>query len=256
MSLKAILLSTYSKNEKYIDPCISAIDILWPSHPKIWVISDRGNFKYKERVIVKSRNWANVMIGGIDSLLSTHMLEIDDHVIMLLEDHTPIETINEKWINSIMIYIGMKGLKYVNLSHHGQGDKAGEIDGIYIYKIKDDFIYYSSFHPAIWNVGHLRNIMNQAILLNKPDPWHAEEVKIHNVIHHTAIIQNCDCIWPSSFSGFLKSRRANIEVLKNMKNPALRDLRKILMRDWILAAPERMARKLYHAFKDSLYTIY
>lgn len=256
MPLKAILLSTYSRNEKYIDPCVSAIDLLWPSHPKIWVISDRGKFKYKERVIVKNCNWAGVMINSIDSLIDTHALGADDYVVMLLEDHTPIETINEKWINSVIIYMGMKGLKYVNLCHHGEGDEAGEIGGVRIYKIKDDFLYYSSFHPAIWNVGHLRNIINRAILSNKPDPWHAEEVRIDNVIHYTAIGQNRNYIWPSSFSGFLKNRTANLEALKNMKNPALRDLKKVLTRDRILSAPGRMARKLYHAFKNSLHTIY
>lgn len=63
--LKAILIPTYSKNERYIDPCVEVLDALWPKHPQTWVLSDTGDFEYVGRVITDSPSWAGVVRGGL-----------------------------------------------------------------------------------------------------------------------------------------------------------------------------------------------
>lgn len=253
MPLQAVIMPTYSKNEKYIDLCIKAMDAFWVAHPPIWVLSDRGRYKYQNSIIIKSPHWVEVLKKGIEELLERNILKDDDYILLLHEDHIPIRNVPEEIIVSFTDCAVRRGLKFVSLSGHGGKVKIDEIEGIGLFRIADDFQYYSEHHPAIWHIGHLLNILEKAMLFNCLSPWESEYIKIPNVVHYTiGEYKPENYIWPSSFSGFLKYGRVNIKAVRKMKSRQLGVLKRMLMADWIIQMPGyffcRLKRKVKKVF--------
>ena len=58
--LRAILMPTYSKYERYVDQCAVAVDTFWPGHPELWVLSDRGDFSYALKI--RYPNWVSYVL--------------------------------------------------------------------------------------------------------------------------------------------------------------------------------------------------
>jgi hypothetical protein len=245
MPLKAIIMPTHIPNEKYIDHCVNAIDTFWPNHATVWVLSDRGRYRYKNSIVIKSPHWVEVLKKGIDELLRRNILKKDDYILLIHEDHIPIRKVPEKIITLVVDYAGKKGLKFISLTGHGGFLKVDEIDGLELFSLQDDFKYYSEHHPAILHVGHLLDIMEKAILLNYLDPWKSEHIKIPNVTHYTlGGYHRENYVWPSSFSGFLILGHVNIEAARQMKSQSLSVLKRMLIIDWIIQLPGYIINRL------------
>lgn len=247
--MKAIILATYSKNEKYIDYCIKALDALWPNHPEIWVFTDRGNFKYKKKVIIKDASWVKIVEAGTRVLVKGKKIKENDYILFLLEDHIPLERVPADLINQIAKYSKEKEINFVSLTGHGGGKRAAEIGKQELFQVYNDFRFYSEYHPAIWRVSHLINIMERARKVNCKTAWDSEHVRDPRVKHYTmGRYAPGEFIWPSFFGGFLNRGRVSIKSLKKMRHPVFKGLKKILIKDYILELPAycgyRLRRKL------------
>jgi hypothetical protein len=244
MSLRAIIMPTHIKNEKYIDHCVRAINVFWPVHPAVWVLSDRGRYEHKNSIIINSPHWVEVLKKGIDELLRRNILKNDDYVLLIHEDHIPISDVPEKIITSVVDYAAKKGLKFISFTGHGGDLKVGEIAGLGLFSMRDDFPYYSEHHPAIWHVGHLLDTLNEAMRLNYLDPWKSEKIKIAGVTHYTLGEYHADdYTWPSPFSGFLIFGHVNMKAVRRMESPNLKVLKRMLIIDWICQFPRRIVNR-------------
>ncbi|NQU81207.1 MAG: hypothetical protein HQ543_06780 [Bacteroidetes bacterium] len=234
MRLATILIPTYSKNEKYIDCCVNIIDRLWPSHPEIWVLSDVGEFHYKNKIIINSPHWTIVLKKGTEALLQKGVFTNNDYILLLHEDHIPFNAVQTNIIDSVLNYVASKQIKFISLTGHGIDHKVDKINGLHIHKVRDSYKYYSEHHPAIWNVEHLLNIMRIAVKAGALSPWSSEFVKDPNVAHYTVTKENAIYgTWPLIFSGFLSNGYVNFTALKKMNGPEFKELRKILIREYI-----------------------
>lgn len=251
MSLSAIIVNTYHKNEKYLDSCIEILDRLWSYHPETWVLSNKGGYRYKRSVIIKSPHFVEVLCKGIEELVAKNILKPDDYILLLQEDHSPLEPVKGQLIDQVAAYASDKGLKYINLREPEKGveakrgERTAKIAGMELYKVCDDYKYYSGHDPAIWQVAHLIDITHKAMALGYLDPWRSEWIKNPDVPHYTLYDpRSCGYLWPSVWTGFLINNYVNIEALNNMKDPAWKKLRQILIRDYIKQAPYRLIRKI------------
>src|SRR5690348_13700882 len=114
-----LLLVTYSRNERYVDLCTSVLDELWPLHPEIVVCSDRGGFRYGNRIIVQHPDWVPMMHGCLSLLLESGRLALDEHVLLILEDHIPNAAINGVHIQALSDFLRAHGDAYLLLGGYG-----------------------------------------------------------------------------------------------------------------------------------------
>jgi len=238
--LKAIIMPSCRKHGKYIDYSISIIDYFWPGHPEIWVISDDVNFKYAKSVAIKSPHWVVMMNQGVGELLKRGVLNEEDYVLLILEDHIPYKEVDAQLILAIANCAIEKKLQFVNLTGHG-GEvekKIAEVNGVGIYEVYPGFPQYSETHPAIWNAGYLNRVMAKDIVLKRLSIWEAEDVIDPGSVHYAAG-KYCfnKYIWPTIFSGFLINGRVNIKAIMKMKLPVFSGLRRVLIKDFILRLP-------------------
>lgn len=243
--MKAIILSTCCKHEKYVDGCLTALGGLWPGHPKVWVISNKGNFQYKGKVIINNLSWVKVMAEGINTLIRNKEIKKDDYVLFLLEDHTPLSLVPANLIGLLSQYAEKERINFLSLTGHGGGRKVAEVRGRELFEIYNSFRFYSEYHPAIWKVSHFVNIMEKSLEANCVTAWDSEHIRDVQVKHYTVGRDRSGrFIWPSSFGGFLIQGSVNISAVKKMKHPALRPLKKMLIRECVFQAPRRLIRKI------------
>lgn len=247
--MEAIIITTYSKNEKYIDHCIKILNTLWPNHPKIYVLTDKGNFKYNKKVVIKDSSWIKVVAEGMKVLVENKKINNDDYIFLLLEDHIPLEMVPDDLINRFVEYIKEKKISFLSLTGHGGAKKITEIAGQEIFEIHEKFQFYSELHPAIWKVSHLINITKKALKVNRRTIWDLEHVRDSQVKHYTSgRYKKGKFIWPSFFGGFLFKGRLNIKALKKMHHPVFKDLKKILIKDYISGFPAYCCYRIKRKF--------
>ncbi len=228
--LRAILMPTCGKYERYIDGCADAIDALWPGHPDLWVLTDRGDFRYGRSVVVERLEWAALVAGAVDRLVADGHLTRSDRVLLLIEDHTPVAAVPWVDVERVAALSVERDLKFVSLNGDfgtGRTAEIGRAGALGVYEMAPDYLYFSSLHPAIWEVGHLSDMLAHARAAGDVDPWRFEKLRLPGVPHFTT-----DAVWTSHYGGFLKGGWVDIHVVRAMKHPGLRRLRRELLAVW------------------------
>ena len=244
--LRAILMPTYSKYERYVDECTVAVDTFWPGHPDLWVLTDQGHFRYARSVVVRSPQWVGVVAGSIEELLAQGALTRADRVLLLIEDHVPIEALRWADVERAGEVAARRDLKFVSLNGDfgsGRGALVERVGNLSVYDMPSDYLYFSSLHPAIWEIGHLMDMLAHAQAIGHVDPWRFEKLRLEGVPHYTT-----DEVWSSHFGGFLKGGWVDLQAVRAMKHPALRRLRLRLFLDWAAQQPAYVRMRLRRRF--------
>ena len=244
--LRAILMPTYSKYERYVDQCAVAVDTFWPGHPELWVLSDRGDFRHARSVIVRSPDWVGVVAGSIERLVANGALTRSDRVLLLIEDHVPIEALRWAEVDRIGEIAVRRDLKFVSLNGDFGTGRAALVERtgtLGVYEMPSGYLYFSSLHPAIWEIGHLIDMLAHARAAGHVDPWRFEKLRLEGVPHYTT-----DEVWSSHFGGFLKGGWVDIHAVRAMRHPALRRLRIRLFLDWAAQQPAYVRMRLRRRF--------
>lgn len=237
-----IILSTFSKNEHYIDLCMKVIDELWADHPEVIIFTDRGRFLNSNKIISTQREWVAMMSECIDQCIDLKKIDFNEQVLILLEDHIPYGNIDGKLIFELGEFLKINGNTYLNLSGHGRSEKIIDIYGCNVHNMV--LHTFSSLHPSIWSVEHFKRTLDYAIKNNITDPWGFEKIRLENKKHFTT----GSLIWPSTHGGFLWTGMVNVPALKYMKQGSLLPLRRKLFIKLIREAPGRIFQKYKYGF--------
>lgn len=229
-----LVMSTYSRNERYIDLCTEILAYHWPNHPELIVCTDRGNFNYSDSVIAREACWPSVLAVGIDQLIERGRLHRKDHVILLLEDHVPHAPIDDAAIRELSTFLAEHGDTYLNLSGYGAGDAIAVVGAHTVHLLH--IHTFSSLHPAIWSVSHLRKTLAHARAHGITDPWAFERISLPDTTHYTTDKQ----IWPSAHGGFLWRGLVNVPSLRYMRKGPATKLRRLLLLKLLLESPRRL----------------
>jgi len=234
-----LLLSTHSKNEKYVDLCITIITELWPEAPELIVCTNKGSFSYQDRVISAHKDWVPMMEDCINQLVAAGRIPEEEPIVLVLEDHIPHAAINNKTILQLADFLRTSGDSYLNLGGYGKGrQKIADVDGTSVYAM--DLHTFSSLHPAIWSVQHFRRTLSNALESGISDPWRFERIRLARTCHYTTGSK----IWPSTHGGFLWQGKVNVPALKHMKQGSSLLLRRQLFMKLILEIPARISERL------------
>jgi hypothetical protein len=233
-----IVLCTYSKNEKYADLCVRILDELWEGHPEIVLFSDRGEFAYPRRVIGSSHAWTPMVIECLHKAIEIGAIGADEPIVLILEDHVPHQAVDGERILQLAEYMKANANTYLNLGGYGKGQLLKDMGACRIHRF--EIYQFSSLHPAIWSIAHLRATLDAALRSGAESPWQFETVRIPNTVHYTT----GEVIWHSPHGGFLWEGLVSRSALATMRSGALRSLRRRLVSRFVLELPRRVRKRI------------
>jgi len=239
--LKTIVMTTYYKNEKYIDQCIKVLNIFWKGHPDIYVVGEKGHFKHSKKYSVDTSDWSVRLAQGLNFLARDGILRDGDYLLLLNEDHVPLLPISNEKIEKIAKYMKINKIAFVSLSGYGRDKLESKIDDIEIYAQSEYMEFYAELQPSIWEFNHLLCIVSKACQERISDPWRFEYIK-DTEMHFTSIYAySGKGIWPSRLEGFMNKGRVSLNSVFAMKNPIFSKLRLRLILDFLYDLPSYIA---------------
>lgn len=239
-----IITTTYHQYEKYCDCLIDFVNQMWPGHPPIWLITDRGNIKYKQTICVDSQNWVYRLQEGLKQVKNLS-LNIS-YVYLILEDLYPLWRCNPAEITKIQNLTLAHNLDCVSFIPYdwGKSEDFLEIAGKKLFKVPQSFYFYNQIQPALWKLNHLTAMCELALEKGINDCWEFEHL-VSSAQHYVAEYR-----WPTIWGGFKLNRYVNLMAIMKIELPAGRRLAGMLLGDFMLESFYRIKRKIYKLFKD------
>jgi len=244
--LRAVLVPTWRRHVTFALLGAESFDGLWPGHPPVWVLTDHGPDGHATLVRTargpERLSWVEVVRRGMDQLLARGALALDDWVLLVIEDHTPAEVVPHARIHEAIAHAEARGAPYVRV--HVTNPRAdiadGEVaSGAPMFRMRRDWTWYHSLHPAAWRVDHLRATLALALVEGATSPWAFERLPARDVEHLA-----CPAPWPSPWGGYLKSGQLDVQVIRRMRHPAVARLRRALLGAWLVQAVRRRLERL------------
>jgi hypothetical protein len=237
-----ILMTTHSKCECYVDMGIAILDDLWPVHPELIVVSDRGDFQYPNRVIVAPPDWLGLLRAAVTQLINRGMLQPDEIVLLLLEDHIPDCPVDDAVMTGLEAVMQQDGCSYLALI--GEGCTGAPLYSAPVDVTLYESPKYSSLHPALWKVSHILRTLDRADEVRNDDPWAFENTRVPGVRHLTTTQK----VWPSRHGGFLWRGMVSVPALQHLTHESQRPLRRKLLWKFLPEIPGRIGRRFLHQF--------
>ena len=236
-------MSTHSRYEPFVPLCLRVLKHFWPDHPELLLFSDAGRFEHPGKVLSPARSWVTMLSECLATSLEQGRLTEDEHVLLLLEDHIPHARVDGRAIEWFSQSLRVHEDTYVGLfevDHLGAGRGEVVSKGAEFALHRFDLPNFSSLHPAVWSVRHLRRTLARAEELKQTSPWQFEYVRISGVTHYVSGAG----AWESPHGGFLYQGKVNIPALRSMREGPLRTLRRRLLWRLVPEVPGRIARRL------------
>jgi hypothetical protein len=218
--------------ERYVDVLNKHVSLTWPDHPPVYfpVQSNTAFSNCKETNIINTNS--DSFVGTVLEACKVLNQNKYKYVIMLLEDHVPLQRVIEDKIQSLIYIAKNSSLDCIIMpmfdwpwaSTTEARDSLGRIigwDKINTIAIGDqklavlpfDFFRYNACQPSIWNIHYLINIAEEALLKGSLTPWDFEEFTCsHQSQHYIS-----DYKWPSAgVDGYLKRGRILWKAIRFM----------------------------------------
>ncbi len=237
------VMTTFGSNEQYVPYCVDALAHFWPEMTDLLVFSDHGSFSYARKIISKESRWVPMVLECLTMAIEQNLLNTEDFIVLLLEDHIPHDRIPNDVIVALSDKLFDLEKTYLNLAGHGPAEVVSRRDGVSLHRM--DYQWFSSLHPAIWSVRHLLDTLAFASEQDLLGPWEFETVRLARTHHYTTGTK----VWPSPFSGFLIGGRVNRRALATLTASAVRPLRRKLIRQLLRELPARIWRRVRSRFR-------
>lgn len=212
-----LLVMTYSKLHRYIPAIRENLDLFWPDRPQTVYASD-APLEGDDVILQQGESFLDVLEGSIDRIEAEYPSA--KHVFVLLEDVCPLGPVDEDKLARAQTMLRDGAYKHVN---HLWADKRKfrfkylsiddpvrlADDDIEIRSIPRWQTFHNSIPASFWELGHLRDIVNQKRALGHLDPW-SFELPVQPVTEDHFIWAG---IWPTVPDGFLTAGGINVKAI-------------------------------------------
>jgi len=235
--------------EHFIPESINHLNIAWPEHGKIFIISDNVNNQHfnceKVYRIDSELNWVEILYKGLINFKKD--FEHIQTVYLMLEDLIPLNKINTKTINKQEKIFDREHWKYLYFPHYQNNFEFNlSLDGESFTDTPNDWLYYSQIGVSLISVNYLIALCEMAIKENIKTPWDFEFIRTEE--KHFISSYN----WPTIRDGYSRQKYVNFDAIKFLKNTKLRQ--KLLIH-YILQSPKRQYNYVVTIFKKTMQKI-
>jgi hypothetical protein len=241
-SARVAILGTVPLGREHYCPILARqLDVMWPSHPPLYYALPAGRTSSYERAVqTAARTWVETLLAGLE-----HLRQLGNtHVFMLLEDHVPLWSCDERLLDELLgLAIGedlpcLFFLKWewpwrqAAYRTDADGRIRGwrqidivTVDGHALARVPRDSLFYNQCQPALWKLDYYTALVAAALRCGITDPWAFEKfVLADQPAHYVAPYR-----WPSRSSGYRRRGQVYWRALYAMKMPEGRELRDALL---------------------------
>lgn len=244
-----IIVPTYHKMEALLLPSIDLLEFTWPSHGKIFILSDDlkvNNFiddRYKTYRFPSQYSWITILYEGIKAFKKDN--PNTNCVYLILDDLLPLLEVEEKRLKKIEQAFIANNWNYLYFPHY---------DHNYCFKISyesenfcctdKNYQYFSQIGAGLISIDYLITLCELGIKTGIHSPWQFEFLR-PNSQHHISEYR-----WPTVRDGFSKSKFINREAIKLLSYNEGKALRDILVAKYKKEAFKRAMAYIYQKIKN------
>lgn len=238
--MSLLICNTFWRNARYCDPLARLLDRLWPDHPELWFVTDRGEIRHPNTVKVPSaKSWTEILYRGLQEIFRRvgappRVYNVHEDLLPLwpcaFEEFSRVEAIAEKH--------GMNYVVFPTYPMKWTPEHTIEKDGQRFFQVYYGFCPYSQGQPGTWKTAHLLATCEYALRNGKLMPWEFEGIKIADG-HYIS-----ERAWPTVYHGFLHNRLVNQKAIPRIKWPEGRAIQSLLIRRFLEEVPYRLMRRL------------
>jgi hypothetical protein len=262
----AILMSTYRKHEWIVPAARANIELFWPDHPQLYILTD-GELDGDEVIRTEEREFVAALQDGVAEIRRRQQQV--RYIYLLLEDLAPLAPVDDDRLrrvenamkagNGAYFYMPWAGAHrhHVAKAETGLLGEAGA--GLGIHDVGEAYPFYYSCVVAFWRVDYFLAVLSEKQRVGITDPWGFEnpfekdlDVKPEAKQPHFFIDQP----WPTYQSGLFLQGQINRAIVRDRRfgpSPA-KDLvyQTYMSQGSILERLKKRASRLNHMRKGML----
>ena len=241
-----LLVTTFSRVEKYIPIIENLLNRLWVDHPPCYFLTDGDAQKNKSVLALCRGDWVGMFLEGLLQLKKRH--PDAKYVFHMLEDHCPLRACDSVKIRSICQLARRYELNAVAFPTYSwpwnetQDDiypddlirgwrriDVRQIGSERFAAVPRDFFRYFQVQPTIWNIDYLIQACGVALERGIRNVWQFEAMHWDGAAQHYV----ADYHWPTVHHGFLAAGKVNPSAITYMDKAIGAELYVELIRDLI-----------------------
>lgn len=212
----AILVSTYARNEAYLDLVRHAFTRNWPQHPPLWVLTDGppgdsgdnsggGTRDEPDIIRVPRADFVTVLANGLTALDARQPGL--DRIYLILEDLCPLWPVDAAALEALAAGAAAAGIDAVAFPTFPwrRREAPRSVAGQTLYRVPEAFPFPNQLQPGLWRLAYLADLVEGLRRAGVTDPWHFEKHRLDGQRPHYVAALG----WPSVHHGFLRGGRVN-----------------------------------------------
>lgn len=218
----AFLVTTHSRNEKYIPLVRNLLDTFWSEHPTCFFLTDGALPLLEDIVSFPGLGWVELLCAGLSHIKRKRPWT--KHVFHMLEDHCPLRRCDGKRLDRMFDIVLRHDLDAVAFPTYSwpwdETDATNFSDGLVrtwrrvetlqlegepLAVVPGDFFRYFQVQPTLWRLDYLEAACSYAMAQGISDAWSFEAMRWPQAGQH--YVSRYD--WPSVHHGFITQGKVN-----------------------------------------------
>jgi hypothetical protein len=221
-----VLAPTSAGFERWCAPLHGLLDAVWPAHPPVWFVSEKGTIPSCNTILVRTRNWVMRVYQGA---MGIERLYPDvSHVLVMLEETFPLHAFECRKVERIAESACRHGLNCVSFVPGGEWREGKRVrhGGETMYETPSAHRYYSQNSTGIWKISHLKDVCRCALRKGLRSVWEFEGIKASG--HYVSTFP-----WPNVAGGIFNREWINPRALDAIGLPCGAVLKQLLGREYL-----------------------
>jgi len=218
----ALIVTTYSRTEKYIPLVRALLDTFWREHPFLTFLTDGDTQPAADVMSIPGLTWVELLSAGLARIKQERPRTT--HVFHMLEDHCPLRCCDGERLDRIFAIARRHDFDSVTFpTYHWPWHETEStiypdglvrtwrrietirLEGEVLAAVPFDFFRYFQVQPTLWRLDYFEAACRHAKAQGIAGAWSFEAMRWPNAGRHYVSAYD----WPSVHHGFLAQGKLN-----------------------------------------------